>query len=67
MQQLIKSSTKQDFYRELLMSLITLVILMIMIRYIWNNVFVKYITVVKPIDSFVDTLLMAVGLWILLK
>lgn len=67
MQQLIKSSTKQDFYRELLVSLITLVILMIMIRYIWNNVFVKYITVVKPIDSFVDTLLMAVGLWILLK
>ncbi len=67
MQDLIKSTTKQDLYRNILVSLITLVILMIMIRYIWNNVFVKYITVVKPIDSFTDTLLMAVGLWILVK
>ena len=67
MQDLIKSATKQDLYRNILVSLITLVILMIMIRYIWNNVFVKYIIVVKPIDSFTDTLLMAVGLWILVK
>ena len=67
MQELIKSTTKQDFYRNLLVSLITLVIIMIMLQYIWNNVMVKYITVLKPITSFSDTLLMAVGLWILFK
>jgi len=67
MQELIKSTTKQDFYRNLLVSLITLVIIMIMLQYIWNNVMVKYITALKPITSFSDTLLMAVGLWILFK
>lgn len=67
MQELIKSTTKQDFYRNLIVSLITLVIIMLMLQYIWNHVMVKYITVLKPITSFSDTILMAVGLWILFK
>ena len=67
MQELIKSTTKQDFYRNLIVSLITLVIIMIMLQYIWNHVMVKYITVLKPITSLSDTVLMAVGLWILFK
>lgn len=67
MKDLISSTNKSDFYRNLIVALITLVILMLMIKYIWNNVMVKYITVFKPIDSFGDALLMAVGFWILFK
>ena len=65
MRDLIKSTSQTDFYRALIISLITIVVLMLVIRYIWNNVLTKYITILKPVDSFIDTFLLAVGLWIL--
>jgi uncharacterized membrane protein SirB2 len=65
MRDLIKSTSQADFFRALLVSLITIVVLMLVIRYIWNTVLTKYITILKPVDSLIDTLLLAVGFWIL--
>jgi uncharacterized membrane protein SirB2 len=65
MRDLIKSTSQTDFYRALIVSLITIVVLMLVIRYIWNNVLTKYVTILKPVDSFIDTFLLAVGFWIL--
>lgn len=64
MRELIRSGT---FSKEaVILSIVYLVTLFITIKYIWNHVLTKYITILKPVTSNIDTILLAVGLWILI-
>ena len=45
--------------------ILSMVIVMIIGRWIWNNVLVKYISIVKPIDSLIDFWLLVILLHML--
>jgi len=46
----------------LLISLVVFVLLLLLSKYLWNNVLTKCVTIVKPIDSFTQFL----GLYVLI-
>ncbi len=50
-----------DTLGALLMSIVTLILLLLLGEYLWNNVLAKVVTVVKPVTSVWQIL----GLWVL--
>lgn len=56
----IKSPT--DFIKFLVIFLLVLFIHMFIVRFLWNTVLVKYITVLRPVQTLLDTLLLAIAL-----
>ena len=56
----IKSST--GFIKFLVIFLLVLFINMFIVRFLWNTVLVKHITVLRPVQTLLDTLLLAIAL-----
>ena len=56
----IKSST--DFLKFLVIFLLVLFVNMFVVRFLWNTVLVKYITILRPVQTLLDTLLLAIAL-----
>ena len=56
----IKSST--GFLKWLVIFLLVLFINVFVVRFLWNTVLVKHITVLRPVQSLLDTLLLAIAL-----
>lgn len=56
----IKSST--GFIKWLVIFLLVLFINMFIVRFLWNTVLVKHITVLRPVQTLFDTLLLAIAL-----
>ena len=56
----IKSST--GFLKWLVIFLVVLFINVFVVRFLWNTVLVKHITVLRPVQTLLDTLLLAIAL-----
>lgn len=56
----IKSTT--GFLKFLVIFLLVLFINVFVVRFLWNTVLVKHITVLRPVQSLFDTLLLAIAL-----
>ena len=56
----IKSSG--GFLKWLVIFLLVLFINVFVVRFLWNTVLVKHITVLRPVQSLLDTLLLAIAL-----
>ena len=56
----IKSST--GFIKWLVIFLLVLFINVFVVRFLWNTVLVKHITVLRPVQTLLDTLLLAIAL-----
>jgi FtsH-binding integral membrane protein len=56
----IKSAS--GFLQTLVVFLIVLLINMLIVRFLWNTALVKHISVLKPVDTLFDTLLLSVAL-----
>ena len=56
----IKSST--GFLKWLVIFLLVLFINVFVVRFLWNTVLVKHITVLRPVQTLLDTLLLASAL-----
>jgi hypothetical protein len=56
----IKSTT--GFLKFLVIFLLVLFINVFVVRFLWNTVLVKHITVLRPVQSLLDTLLLAIAL-----
>ena len=56
----IKSST--GFLKWLVIFLLVLFINVFVVRFLWNTVLVKHITVLRPVQTLLDTLLLAIAL-----
>jgi hypothetical protein len=54
-----------DFVQWLVVFLLVLLIYVLVIRFLWNTVLVKHITIFKPVETLLDTLLLAIALTIL--
>jgi len=59
---ILKSRNRQDAAYNILIFLIYLTILTFFLRYLWNGTLVKYITVLKPVDSLWHTFMLSLAL-----
>ena len=59
--------TKKTEDRMTLIVLYTIIIVLstVLLRYLWNESLVKHITVLKPIKTMLDALLISIGLMVI--
>ena len=62
MRDILSSKTPQDFIYNLLIFLLYILVLTFVLRYLWNGTLVKHITILRPVDSLLNTFLLAVGI-----
>ena len=53
-----------SFAKALIVFFILIVINMFVVRFLWNTSLVKYITILKPVDTLFDTFLLSIALTI---
>lgn len=59
---IMKTRNTSDAITEILVLLLSILISTLILRLVWNNALVKHITVLKPIQTFVDALLLSIAL-----
>jgi hypothetical protein len=59
---LVNLSNFTDFLKWLVVFMLVLLIYVLIIRFLWNTVLVKHITVLRPADTLLDTFLLAIAL-----
>ncbi len=62
MKDILSSKSAQDLVYQLLIFLLYVLILTFIMRFIWNSTLVKHITILRPVDSLLNTFLLAVGI-----
>jgi len=62
MYNVIRSRNRQDAAYNILIFLIHLTVMTFILRYLWNGTLVKYISVLKPVDSLFHTFMLALAL-----
>ena len=50
------------FVQWLVVFLLVLLIQVLVVRFLWNTVLVKHITILRPVEKLLDTLLLAIAL-----
>ncbi len=61
-QRLLNCKTPAQCLESLVWFAINLLIMILIIRFLWNTSLVKHITILKPATSLLDTLLLALSL-----
>lgn len=64
--QLINSKNQKDMLKNLVMFILLVIISAFLVRFFWNRALVPHVTVLKPVKSLLDALLLSVGLNLLL-
>ena len=59
---IVKAKKTEQVVTEVLLFTLVLLISTFILRYSWNRGLVKHVTVLKPINSFLDALILSVGL-----
>ena len=59
---LVNLSNFTDFLKWLIIFMLILLIYVLVIRFLWNSVLVKHITILRPVDKLLDTFLLAIAL-----
>jgi len=59
---IFRARTRQELVREILYFIIYVVLLMFILRYLWNNALVKYTTILKPVDSLFHMFVLALAI-----
>ena len=59
---IVKAKKTEQVITEVLLFTLVLLISTFILRYSWNRGLVKHVTVLKPINSFLDALILSVGL-----
>jgi hypothetical protein len=59
---LVNLSNFTDFLKWLIVFMLVLLIYVLVIRFLWNTVLVKHITILRPVDKLLDTFLLATAL-----
>jgi hypothetical protein len=58
----LDSSDSKDFAKNIIMFVILVLIMSFIIRYLWNAVLVPHITILKPVTTLLDALLLSFAL-----
>ena len=57
-----KTRSPIDALTEVLIFILVILVTTFVLRFTWNNSLVKHISVLKPIDTFLDALLLSISL-----
>jgi len=60
--EIVQSPTKSDMLREFLMFVLSILISAFLLRIVWNRSLVKHITILKPINTILDAVILALSL-----
>ena len=58
----LNSSSSKDLVKNILLFIILVLIMTVIIRYLWNIVLVPHITILKPVTTLLDALLLSLAL-----
>ena len=62
MKDILTSRNRKEMIYNVLVFTIFLVVMMFFMRFLWNQTLVKYISVLKPVDSLWHTFMLALGI-----
>jgi hypothetical protein len=62
MKGILESRNRQDALYNLLIFIAYVILLTFFMRFLWNGTLVKYITVLKPVDSLLHTFMLSLGI-----
>lgn len=57
-----KANTKRQVIEEILIFVLTVLVSTFVLRFTWNNSLSKHVSVLKPIRSFFDALLLSISI-----
>jgi|TARA_B110000483_G_scaffold226886_2_gene288088 hypothetical protein len=57
-----KAKTKRQVIEEILIFVLTVLVSTFVLRFTWNNSLSKHVSVLKPIRSFFDALLLSISI-----
>ena len=58
---LVNSKTQKDFLQNLLLFILLVIISAFLVKFFWNRALVPHITVLKPVKTLLDALLLSIG------
>lgn len=59
---ILGSRTSKDLISNILSFLLYVLILTFLLRYLWNGALVKHISILRPVNTLLETFLLAIGL-----
>ena len=59
---IIKSRTRQEALYNLFVFIVFVILTTFVMRFLWNGTLVKHISVLKPVDTLLQTFLLSVGI-----
>lgn len=62
MKDILASKNPQELLYNILLFFLYILILTFVLRYLWNSTLVKHITILRPVDSLLNTFLLAIGI-----
>lgn len=58
---IVKAKTNKDALTEILMIILSILVSTFVLRFTWNNSLSKHISVLKPLNTFLDALLLSIS------
>ena len=58
----LNSSSSKDLVKNIILFLIVVLLMTVIIKYLWNIVLVPHITILKPVTTLLDALLLSLAL-----
>lgn len=62
---ILGSRNSKDLITNILTFLLYVLILTFLLRYLWNGALVKHISILRPVNTLLETFLLAIGLSLL--
>jgi hypothetical protein len=62
MKTILESRTQQEALYNALVFTAFVILLTFIMRYLWNGTLVKHITILRPVDSLLQTFLLSLGI-----
>lgn len=59
---IVKAKTNKDALTEILMIVLSILVSTFILRFTWNNSLSKHISVLKPLNTFLDALLLSISI-----
>ena len=59
---IVKAKTNEDVLIEILMIVLSILVTTFVLRFTWNNSFSKHISILKPLNTFLDALLLSISI-----
>lgn len=59
---LLNSNSQNELLKNIMLFIIVVILSAFLIRYLWNKTLVPHVTILKPVNTLLDALLLSIGL-----